>query len=161
MSVAPHDVLCPWKATGMPPTSTLGLPSTMTQKECPLIGQVHASPFLATAIPWTNAVGAAAITLPPWLVASPSRITLFILSFESVEYGSPAAARKRDEIATDFIYRSAIQRQTVRPYTGPRLAIVLPSSYVRCAAPGSVGCQIPAFGQLSPSFAHRSVVAAA
>lgn len=72
----------------------------MTQEEWPLTGHAQASPLRATAIPLTDAVPEAAVTLPPWLVTSPSRITPFML-----------------------VYRSASQRHTVMPYAEPRLAI--------------------------------------
>ena len=48
-----------------------------------MIGQTHASPCRATAMPLTNEVEEAAITLPPWLVASPSRITFFMCHHSS------------------------------------------------------------------------------
>lgn len=40
---------------------------------------MHASPCRATAKPLTCTVAEAAVTLPPWLVASPSRIIFFIV----------------------------------------------------------------------------------
>lgn len=78
MSVAPHEVLCPSNATGTPAISTAGSPSAMTHGECPLSGHTQASPLRATAMPWTGTVPEAATTLPPWLVASPSRIIPFM-----------------------------------------------------------------------------------
>jgi hypothetical protein len=117
MSVAPQEVLWPWKATGMPPIDTMGSPSTITHGECPLIGQLQGSPFRATAMPCTDAVPEAASTLPPWLVASPSRITFFMLSSNNhvIHPALPA-------------YRSATQRHTVMPYADLKSTIVSPAA---------------------------------
>ncbi len=75
ISTAPHEILCPSNATGMPSIVQLVSPSTMTQLLCPRFGQVHLSPSLATGLPPTSMWLEALTTVPPWLVESPSRIT--------------------------------------------------------------------------------------
>ncbi|SUX53653.1 Uncharacterised protein [Chromobacterium vaccinii] len=68
----------PFKRHPLPPTVHDGSPSTITQFVCPCRGQLTESPTKATALPNMAVVDDALVTLPPWSVGSPMRITRFI-----------------------------------------------------------------------------------
>ena len=57
-----------------------GEPLVIVQPEWPGMGQLHVSPTQATGMPWTLKCDALTlITLPPWVVTSPSLMTFFMV----------------------------------------------------------------------------------
>jgi hypothetical protein len=79
MSFAPQLRRSPSNAMFLPLIVWCGDPLTIVQPECPGMGQLHVSPTQATGIPRTlKWVALALTTLPPWVVASPRRMTFFI-----------------------------------------------------------------------------------
>ena len=85
ISVAPQAVLCPSKATGVPLIVQEGSPSTMGYVPSHL-GQATMSPMQAMGLPMSVGGWDTEITLPPWLVTSPRRITPRASFFSDIVY---------------------------------------------------------------------------
>src|SRR6478752_7382831 len=74
-SAAPQEVRCPTKATGLPWTFTLELPSTITHSWRSFWPHRHRSPMRATPLSATFDDSLAVMTRQPRSVWSPSRMT--------------------------------------------------------------------------------------
>ena len=92
-----------------------GEPLVIVQPEWPGMGQLHVSPTQATGMPWTLKCDALAlITLPPWVVTSPSLMTFFMafVVVESEIYLTAVATSLSAGAAIDLILRNTSPRDS-------------------------------------------------